>query len=78
MCFIALISLVTRKSLIYIKIIRNLHYLPNPLCSSDEKDIMPSNAGAWLEITKSEKSGGEIDVILGWVEGYGSYSRTVM
>ena len=47
------------------KIIRNLYYLPNPLCSSDEKDIIPSNDGAWLEITKLEKSGGEIEVILG-------------
>ena len=60
------------------KIIKRLDHLPNPLCSSDEKDIIPSNEGAWLEITKSEKSGGEMEVILGWVDGYGSYSRTVM
>ena len=47
------------------KLIRHLDYLPNPLCSSDEKDIIPSNDGAWLEITKLEKSGGEMEVILG-------------
>ena len=47
------------------KLIRHLDYLPNPLCSSDEKDIIPSKDGAWLEITKSEKSGGDIEVILG-------------
>ena len=47
------------------KIIIYLDHLPNPLCSSDEKDIIPSNDGARLEITNSEKSGGEMVVILG-------------
>ena len=53
-------------------------YLPNPLCSRDENDIIPSNIGAWFEMTNSEKSGGEIEVIFGCVDGYGSYSKTVM
>ena len=52
-------------------------YLPNPLCSIEEKETMASNIGASLDTTKFEKSKGEIDETFGCVDTYGSYSRVV-
>ena len=53
-------------------------YLPNPLCSRDEKDTIASNWGATFERTRSEKSVGEMVVIFGWSHGYGLYSSVVI
>ena len=44
----------------------------------EENVIIASNIGALLDITNFANSWGEIVVILGCVDGYGSYSRVVI
>ena len=56
----------------------NLNYLPNPLCSREEKDIIASNFGALFDLTKYAKSVGDIRVTRGCVDVFGKYSRVVM